>query len=117
QQYGFFVARLRTPEPRRGMSPAWWLLTNDGVPDGPHGKLAGEWDIQEMFGDELGTGMNSGTILWNSGESKNQNWGGTYDWPAYAHASAASDYHDYGALIMPGGAPLSKDYFGVGGPG
>ena len=117
QQYGFFVARLRMPEPKRGMSPAWWLLTNDGVPDGPHGKLAGEWDVQEMFGEELAGGMNAGTILWNSGETKNQNWGGTYDWPAEAGSSATHDYHDYGALIMPGGAPLSKEYFGKGGPG
>ena len=38
-------------------------------PEGPHGSLAGEWDVQEMFGNDLGNGMNAGTILWNSGSN------------------------------------------------
>ena len=79
--YGFFVARVRMPDPDPGMSPAFWLLTNNGVPQGSHGELAGEWDVQEMFGNDLGNGMNAGTrSLWNSGSSTPQNWGGTYDW-------------------------------------
>ena len=114
-RYGFFVARVRLPAPRPGMSPAWWLLSNNGVPQGPHGPLSGEWDIQEMFGNDLGDGMNAGSILWNSGADKLQNWGGTYDWPLQSTPSA--DYHDYGALIAPGGAPIGTNYYGSGGPG
>ena len=114
-RYGFFVARVRVPAPRPGMSPAWWLLTNNGVPQGPHGPLNGEWDIQEMFGNDLGNGMNAGTILWNSGAKGAQNWGGTYDWPLPSTPSAA--YHDYGALIAPGGAPIASNLYGPGGPG
>jgi hypothetical protein len=105
------------PPPDPGMSPAFWLLTNNGVPQGPHGALAGEWDIQEMFGNDLGNGMNAGTILWNSGASSDQNWGGTYSWPNWAGASPSADYHDYGALIRGQGAPISKNYYGPGGPG
>ena len=71
-RFGFFVARVRLPSPDPGMSPAWWLLTNDGVHQGRHGPLVGEWDIQEMFGNDLGNGMNAGTILWNSGSEHNQ---------------------------------------------
>jgi hypothetical protein len=116
-QYGFFVARVRVPAPTPGISPAWWLLTNNGVPQGQHGPLAGEWDIQEMFGNDLGNGMNAGTILWNSGANQSQNWGGTYNWPSTEQTTPSSDYHDYGALIHPGGAHISKNDYGPGGPG
>jgi hypothetical protein len=116
-RYGFFVARVRLPQPRPGMSPAWWLLTNNGTPQGPHGPRNGEWDVQEMFGNDLGSGMNSGTILWNSGASKPQNWGGTFDWPRWEHATPSADYHDYGALISAGGVPISGNDYGPGGPG
>ncbi len=116
-QYGFFVARVRVPAPTPGISPAWWLLTNNGVPKGQHGPLAGEWDIQEMFANDLGNGMNAGTILWNSGANGSQNWGGTYDWPSTEQSTPSQDYHDYGALIHPGGARISKNDYGPGGPG
>jgi hypothetical protein len=116
-RYGFFVARVRVPPPLPGISPAFWLLTNNGTPQGPHGPLNGEWDIQEMFGNDFGNGMNSGNILWNSGASKAQNWGGTYAWPSWEATTASRDYHDYGVLISPGGAPISADDDGPGGPG
>ena len=116
-EYGFFVARLRVPPPTPGISPAWWMLTNNGTPQGQHGPLNGEWDIQEMFGADLGTGMNAGTILWNSGSNTPQNWGGTYDWPSNEQTAPSQDYHDYGALIDPHGARISKNDFGPGGPG
>ena len=99
-RYGFFVARVRLPQPRPGMSPAWWLLTNNATPQGSHGPRNGEWDVQEMFGNDLGTGMNAGTILWNSGASKPQNWGGTFDWPHWERGTPRG-YHDYGALSRP----------------
>jgi len=117
QRFGFFVARVRVPAPAPGMSPAWWLLTNNGVPQGPHGALVGEWDVQEMFGSELGNGMNAGTILWNSGSDHNQNWGGTYDWPSNESTTPSQNYHDYGALIERGGAKISRNDYGPGGPG
>ncbi len=116
-QYGFVVARLRLPEPHPGMSPAWWLLTNNRTPKGQHGPLNGEWDVQEMFGSELGNGLNAGTILWNSGAAKPQAWGGTYEWPKWQTTTPSAAYHDYGALILPGGATISKDVYGPGGPG
>jgi hypothetical protein len=117
QRFGFFVARVRLPAPNPGMSPAWWLLTNNGVPQGPHGPLAGEWDVQEMFGKLLGNGMNAGTILWNSGGQHDQNWGGTYSWPSNESTTPSQSYHDYGALIASGGAKISKNDYGPGGPG
>jgi hypothetical protein len=115
--HGFFVARVRLPAPDPGMSPAWWLLTNNGTPQGPHGPLNGEWDIQEMFGNDLGNGMNAGTILWNSGSNTPQNWGGTYAWPSSERTTPSQDYHDYGALLRVGGAKISNNYYGPGGPG
>lgn len=117
QRYGFFAARVRLPAPKPGMSPAFWLLSNDGMPQGQHGPLAGEWDAQEMFGNDLGNGMNSGNIVWNSGASKLQNWGGTYGWPTSERSSPAQDYHDYGVLLDPGGAKISPNDYGPGGPG
>jgi hypothetical protein len=116
-QYGFFVARVRLPRPLAGMSPAWWMVTNNGTPQGSHGPLNGEWDIQEMFGYDLGNGLNSGTILLNSGASTPQNWGGSYAWPASSPTTPSGGYHDYGALIAPGGAKISPDLDGPGGPG
>lgn len=120
QQYGFFVARVRLPAPAPGMSPAFWLLTNNGVPQGAHGPLNGEWDIQEMFGNAVGDGMNAGNLQWNSGASTPQNWGGTFTWPPTGIAETSTpsqDYHDYGALISPGGATISTNQYGAGGPG
>ncbi len=116
-RYGFFVARVRLPRPKPGMSPAWWLLTNDGTPRGPRGPRNGEWDVQELFGNDFGEGMNAGTILWNSGTNKPQNWGGTYDWPTWERTTPSQDYHDYGALIGPGGVAISDNDYGPGGPG
>lgn len=116
-RYGFFVARVRVPAPAPAMSPAWWMLTNNGTPQGPHGKLNGEWDIQEMFGSAYGNGMNAGNIVWNSGNSKPQNWGGVFNWPSTEATSPSADYHDYGALLSPGGAPISNNVYGSGGPG
>jgi hypothetical protein len=116
-QYGFFVARVRLPSPSPGMSPAWWMLTNNGTPQGPHGALNGEWDIQEMFGNDYGNGMNAGNILWNSGSSQPQNWGGVFDWPSTEATTPSQDYHDYGVLLNPGGATISTNYYGSGGPG
>jgi Concanavalin A-like lectin/glucanases superfamily len=117
QQYGFFVARVRVPSPAPGMSPAWWMLTNNGTPQGPHGALNGEWDIQEMFGNDNGNGMNAGNIWWNSGSSSPQNWGGVFNWPTTEASSPSADYHDYGALLSPGGATMSTNLYGPGGPG
>jgi hypothetical protein len=116
-QYGFFVARIRVPAPAPGLSPAFWLLTNNGVPQGPNGPLNGEWDVQEMFGNVYGNGMNSADIQWNSGASTWQNWGGTYSWPSTEAGTPSSDYHDYGALVSPGGAAVSSNDNGPGGPG
>ena len=123
QEYGFFVMRVRLPNPDPGMFPSAWLLTNNGTPQGPNGPLDGEWDLLEMFGPDLGDGLNTGTILWNSGIKRFQNWGGTYPWTAPWIASATAGttpsrgYHDYGALVLPGGAPISPDDNGKGGPG
>jgi Concanavalin A-like lectin/glucanases superfamily len=117
QQYGFFVARVRVPAPAPGMSPAFWMLSNNGMPQGPHGPLNGEWDIQEMFGNTSGTGMNAGNIQWNSASSSDQNWGGVFNWPTTEASSPSSDYHDFGALLSPGGATISSNDYGSGGPG
>lgn len=119
-QYGFFVARLRLPSPRPGLSPAFWMLSNDGVPKGEHGPLNAEWDVQELFGNAFGDAMNAGNIVWNSGADRPQNWGGVYEWPPTAIAETttpASAYHDYGVLLAAGGAAISKDVYGAGGPG
>jgi hypothetical protein len=116
--YGFIVARLRTPAPGPGLSPAFWVLQGQGVKAGPHGNLSDEWDIQEMFGSDVGNGMNQGELIWNSAAIGDpvQNWGGSYNsLPNGAIPSA--DYHDYGVLISPGGAPISSNDNGSGGPG
>ena len=122
-QYGFFVARVRTPAPAGGLSPAFWMLTSSwesknlgeqGTGIGNGGGLEAEWDVQEMFGNVNwypGTnGMNAGTILWNSG---NENWGGTFAWPSSSSSAEPSGgYHDYGVLIQPGGASWGPPYDG-----
>ena len=115
--YGFVVARVRTPAPAPGLSPAFWILQGQGVQAGPHGNLSDEWDVQEMFGNTNGDGMNQGELIWNSASSGSpaQNWGGSYQLPNGAKASA--DYHDYGILMSPGGAPISTNDYGTGGPG
>jgi hypothetical protein len=118
QTYGFFVARVRLPKPSGGLSPAFWMLNNGTTrPVGAKGTLAGEWDIQEMFGPDYGnTQMNQGNILWNSGASTAQNWGGMMTLPNGATMDA--DYHDYGVLLMPGGSMvIDPNVYGPGGPG
>lgn len=115
-QYGFFVARVRTPAPSGGLSPAFWMLTYHGVGMANGSTTNGEWDIQEMFGNvnwyasANGTnGMNSGEILWSSAPAgdKGLNWGGTFGWPSWESSPAPSaDYHDYGVLLEPGGAAI-----------
>ncbi|GAC1541875.1 MAG: hypothetical protein NVS2B17_19760 [Candidatus Velthaea sp.] len=120
QQYGFFVARVRTPAPAPGLSPAFWMLSNDGMPQGPHGPLNGEWDIQEMFGADYGDGQNAGNLVWNSGSGQLQNWGGAFNWPPTGipeTSTPSSDYHDWGVLLAPGGATINTNYYGPGGPG
>ena len=116
--YGFIVARVRTPAPAPGLSPAFWVLQGQGVQAGPHGNLSDEWDIQEMFGNTSGDGMNQGELIWNSSSagSPAQNWGGSYG-QLPGGGKASSDYHDYGVLMNPGGAPISTNYYGTGGPG
>ena len=115
--YGFIVARVRTPQPAPGLSPAFWILQGQAVKAGPHGNLSDEWDVQEMFGTDVGDGMNQGELIWNSSSSGPvQNWGGSYS-SLPGGGKASSDYHDYGILMNPGGAPISTNYYGSGGPG
>jgi beta-glucanase (GH16 family) len=45
-RYGYFEARLRWPNPGKGMFPAWWLYNARGGP-----KTSAEIDILEIFGD------------------------------------------------------------------
>ena len=52
-QYGFFVARVRLPNPFPALSPAFWILQGQDVQSGPHGNLSDEWDIQEMFSNQV----------------------------------------------------------------
>jgi len=117
-QYGFFVARVRLPNPFPALSPAFWILQGQDVQSGPHGNLSDEWDIQEMFSNQVPF-TNQGEILWNSGSGTPQNWGGSYNWPPYAGitSSPSTAYHDYGVVMEPGGAPISSNYDGPGGPG
>jgi len=112
-QYGLFISRIRTPPPSPAISPAFWMLSGQGMGSNGNGlNLSGEWDIQEMFSNEVGTngnGINQGTILWNSG---NQNWGGSFDWPKYQTTLPSQDYHDYGVVLAPGGVAWGGPYDG-----
>jgi hypothetical protein len=111
--YGYIVARVRTPNPAPGLSPAFWVLQGQGVQAGPHGNLSDEWDIQEMFGNDIGNGMNQGELIWNSSASGPvQNWGGSYNQMPNGAGAPSADYHDYGVLISPGGAPINPDWNG-----
>ncbi|HTV72435.1 MAG TPA: LamG domain-containing protein [Candidatus Acidoferrales bacterium] len=124
-QYGFFVARVRLPDQiaqgdAAGMSPAFWMLSNNGTGEGPYGPLNGEWDIQEMWGSLIGNAQNSGSFYWNSGTSSNQTWGGpyyNYTWPSWESSTPSQNYHDYGQWLSPGGAPASNNFYAQGGPG
>ena len=135
QQYGFFVARIRLPKPLPALSPAWWMLETGGVGQNPPGSqnlLRSEWDVEEQFGAAYGYDLNAGNILWNSGSPALHAYGcgmhcpgennttgpgatGVYPFrssPAALDADYASDYHDYGVLVLPGGPPFPKDYSG-----
>jgi hypothetical protein len=116
--YGFMIARVRTPPPEPGLSPAFWVLQGQDVKAGPHGNLSDEWDIQEMFGNTVGDGMNQGELIWNSAGPgyPQQNWGGSYS-SLPGGGTASSDYHDYGVLLNKGGAAISQNFNGDGGPG
>ena len=107
QQYGFFVARVRTPKASPGASPAFWTLETHGVGLNNGQLMRDELDIQEMFGNDYGsTAMNTGQILWNSqismggnGPAEIPSSGGVANFPF----DPSADYHDWGVLISPGG--------------
>ncbi|MGH7727487.1 MAG: hypothetical protein ACREM2_01675 [Vulcanimicrobiaceae bacterium] len=123
QEYGFFVARLRLPQPKPALSPAWWILESGGVGEnppksGPGHLTRSEWDIEEMFANDYGYNLNAGNILWNSSSSGPwHSYGcglncsnpptakatGVYPWPSTETANFNQAYHDYGLLVSPGG--------------
>jgi len=132
QQYGFFVARVRLPQPLPGVSPAWWMLETGGVKSNPAGStnyMRSEWDIQEQFANAYGYQLNAGNILWNSGNptisygcglgcaSTNNTAAsgatGVYPWSSTGNYN--SDYHDFGVLISPGGPAFPTNYSGSAG--
>ncbi len=67
QQYGFFVARVRLPQPLPALSPAWWMLETGGVGKNGGKLLRSEWDVEEQFAAVYNYELNAGNILWNSG--------------------------------------------------
>ncbi|HMD03612.1 MAG TPA: hypothetical protein VKG44_11670, partial [Candidatus Baltobacteraceae bacterium] len=67
QQYGFFVARVRLPQPLPALSPAWWMLETGGVGTNAGKLLRSEWDVEEQFAAVYNYELNAGNILWNSG--------------------------------------------------
>jgi hypothetical protein len=131
QQYGFFVARMRLPEPLPGLSPAFWMLETGGVGNNNGKLLRSEYDIEEQFGALYGYDLNAGNILWNSndpgpwysygcGERCGDASGttahgstGVYPWPSGGNYN--NGYHDYGVLIEPGGPPPPSVFTGVAG--
>jgi hypothetical protein len=127
QQYGFFVARLRLPQPAPGLSPAFWMLETGGVGQNQGQLMRSEWDIEEQFANDYGYNLNAGNILWNSGD--NGSWysygcgmscgangqtasgaTGVYPWPSSGNYN--NGYHDYGVLISPGGPAFPTNYSG-----
>ena len=126
-QYGFFVARIRLPQPLPALSPAWWMLETGGVGNNNGKLLRSEWDVQEQFAADYGYELNAGNILWNSGSSGDYSYGcgsncpaqnnttqpgatGVYPFPKRERADYAADYHDFGVLISPGGPAFPTDY-------
>jgi hypothetical protein len=124
QQYGFFVARIRVPQPAPGLSPAWWMLETGGVGTNGGQLLRSEWDTEEQFGADYGAQLNAGNILWNSGGhsygcglncSTTNNASapgatGVYPWPSSSSGNDSTAYHDYGVLIQPGGPAFPTNY-------
>jgi hypothetical protein len=124
QQYGFFVARMRLPQPTPGLSPAWWMLETGGVGTNGGQLLRSEWDSEEQFGADEGYELNAGNILWNSGgdsygcglncSSTNNATApgstGVYPWPSTSSGNYATSYHDYGVLVQPGGPAFPTNY-------
>jgi hypothetical protein len=127
QEYGFFVARLRLPQPAAGISPAFWMLETGGVKSNQGQLMRSEWDIEEQFAADYGYDLNAGNILWNSGDTgKWYSYGcgiscgangrdasgatGVYPWPSSGDYN--SGYHDYGVLVSPGGPAFPTNYSG-----
>ncbi len=131
QQYGFFVARIRLPQPLPGLSPAWWMLETGGVGKNGGQLLRSEWDVEEQFAAVYAYELNAGNILWNSGSpnlaygcglscpSSNNTTGsgatGVYPWPSTSSGNYNSGYHDYGVLVQPGGPAFPTNYSGSAG--
>jgi hypothetical protein len=131
QQYGFFVARMRLPQPLPGLSPAWWMLETGGVGTSGGQLLRSEWDVEEQFAAIYGYELNAGNILWNSG-NPGMSYGcglncpaannttesgatGVYPWPSTASGNYNSAYHDYGVLVQPGGPGFPTNLSGSAG--
>ncbi len=127
QEYGFFVARLRLPQPAAGLSPAFWMLETGGVGQNQGKLMRSEWDIEEQFANDYNYDLNAGNILWNSGDNgKWYSYGcgtscgpngqtangatGVYPWPSSGNYNA--EYHDYGVLISRGGPAFPTNYSG-----
>ncbi|MGH7727486.1 MAG: hypothetical protein ACREM2_01670 [Vulcanimicrobiaceae bacterium] len=133
QEYGFFVARIRLPQPAPALSPAWWMLETGGTGTNGGQLLRSEWDIEEMFANDYGyADLNAGNILWNSGNPGWYSYGcglscsstnnqfasgatGAYPWPSTETTNYNAGYHDYGVLISPptsGTPPFPTNYSG-----
>lgn len=129
QEYGFFVARLRLPQPLPGLSPAFWMLETGGVRTNNGQLMRSEWDIEEQFAGDYGYELNAGNILWNSGNSGPwYSYGcglscgannttvsgstGVYPFPSTSSGNYNSAYHDYGVLVSPGGPAFPTDLSG-----
>ena len=97
-EYGFFVARIRTPQYLPALSPAFWTLQTGGEPSSAGGIMRNEDDIMEMFGNTSGNALNAGQIRWNSGGQFWPTPTGVYAWP-YASGNPSTAYHDYGVLF------------------
>ncbi len=131
QQYGFFVARVRLPQPLPDLSPAWWMLETGGVGTNGGQLLRSEWDIEEQFGAVYSYELNAGNILWNSGgpgiaygcglscPAGNNTTGagatGVYPWLSTSGSNFNSSYHDYGVLVQSGGPAFPTNYSGGAG--
>jgi hypothetical protein len=131
QQYGFFVARVRLPQPLPDLSPAWWMLETGGVGTNGGQLLRSEWDIEEQFGAVYSYELNAGNILWNSGSpviaygcglscpSANNATApgatGVYPWLSTSGGNFNSSYHDYGVLVQAGGPSFPTNYSGSAG--
>jgi hypothetical protein len=129
QEYGYFVARVRLPQPLPAVSPAWWMLETGGVGQNNGQLLRSEWDVEEQFAADYGYDLNAGNILWNSGAGAWHSYGcglncpaqngatgpgatGVYPFPPRERENYSQDYHDFGVLVMPGGPPFPTQYQG-----